>query len=700
MTKQVVSLSVENSIACIKIDHPPVNALSHSVRSKLLDAFEQLRKDERVKAVVLVGAGRCFVAGADIKEFDHPPTSPLLPDICNMIEGMRCPVVASMHGVSLGGGLEIALAAHHRIAQPDSAMGLPEVRIGLISGAGGTQRLPRLVGADMAVDMITTGRRVTADEAVAAGLLDHVIEGDPGETGIAFAQRLLLAGQPLRRTSDLASPEPANWTERADAVEQKARGQIAPVEALRAVQASSEMSFSEGLRLERQIFDSLMKTDQRDALVHAFFAERAAQRSFSSYTAKPLPIESIGVVGGGTMGAGIATSALLAGLKVTLVEQDDVSVAKARGRIAENLESAGKRFTLPVSDVEAFLSERLSVSNDWDTLTPETVVIEAVFEEFDAKQNVFSRLDDICARDAVLATNTSYLDVAEIATATTNPGRVIGLHFFSPAHKMKLLEVVVPEGASSIAVATGNALGRKLGKIPVWSGVCEGFIGNRILHACRTAADHMVLDGASPFKIDEAIKSLGYPMGPFQVSDLAGLDIGWAMRKRRAKSLHALERVGRYPDVLCDAGHFGQKTGKGFYVYSNGKRVGVPNPEMEDIIQAERIERGIEPRVFEVDEIQQRYLAAMVNEAAKILSEGIARRPSDVDVVLLAGYGFPRHLGGPCKWADQKGLLNVLDDINHFAHQDDYFWRPAALLEELVTEGKFFDDLNNCNSGN
>jgi 3-hydroxyacyl-CoA dehydrogenase len=546
----------------------------------------------------------------------------------------------------------------------------------------------------MALDMITSGRHVSAQEAFDTGLLDKLVAGDPVEVGQAYAQALLDAGTGPRPTRKLPCPKAADWDERLKAVMRSSRGQIAPVEAVRAVQASTELTFDAGLHVERAAFHRLMQTDQRKALIHAFFAERAVRDIPDIRDVSPRQIDSIAVVGGGTMGAGIATSALLAGLQVSLVEQSEAQVRAARDRIAANLTGAIKRGRISATAAEMLISKGLHPSTSFGALAHADVVVEAVFEDMPVKKRVFAKLDKVCKRGAVLATNTSYLDVKEIAATTSRPSDVIGLHFFSPAHVMKLLEVVVHDEASPQVVATGFALGQKLGKTAVWAGVCEGFIGNRILHASRTAADHMVLDGASPFAIDEAMLQFGYPMGPFKVSDLAGLDIGWAMRKRRAKQRDQRERVGRYADVLCEAGHFGQKTGRGFYVYSGASRKGTPNLEVDEIIRVERAARSIEPRTFHTEEIQRRYLASMVNEAAKLLEEGIARRPLDVDVVLLAGYAFPRHHGGPCKWADLKGLKHVLDDVREFAREDDYFWQPAPLLEKLVAEDRCFDDLN------
>jgi len=438
----------------------------------------------------------------------------------------------------------------------------------------------------------------------------------------------------------------------------------------------------------------LMETDQRQGMIHAFFSERAVGNLPELKGVEPRALQSIGIIGGGTMGAGIATAALLAGFNVVLIEMKEDAAEAARGRIAGNLSGALKRGKITQMKYDAMTNTALEVSINYDSLASVDLVIEAVFEDMGVKKEVFGKLDAVCKPGAILASNTSYLDVDEIAASTSRPADVIGLHFFSPAHIMKLLEVVVAEKTAPDVVATGFALGKALNKISVRAGVCDGFIGNRILATYRTAADHMVLDGASPFQIDKALVDFGFAMGPFAVGDLAGLDIGWATRKRKAATRHPAERVPTYPDKICEAGNFGQKTGKGYYIYEAGSRGGVPNPEVSELIAAERAERGITPRDFTDAEIVRRYMAAMVNEAAKVVGEGIAKRPLDVDMVLLFGYGFPRYWGGPMKWADLQGLPALLADIESYAKEDAWFWEPAPLLKQLVAEGRNFDDLN------
>lgn len=690
----MIAYERHGNIAVLRLQNPPVNALSHAVRSGLMACMEKAESDPEVRAVLLVGAGRAFIAGADIKEFGKPPLEPHLPDLCNRIEASPLLVVASLHGVSLGGGLEVALSAHYRIAQPGARVGLPEVHLGLIPGAGGTQRLPRLTGAEAAIDAITTGRHIPAKEAAALGIIDRVEEGDPQTVGLAYTGSLLASGAERRPVSEMPAPDAIDWDATYTAVLKKGRGQLSPAQAVRAVQASAEQPFAEGLQTERQMFRDLMETDQRQGMIHAFFSERAVSNLPELKGIDPRRLEKIGVIGGGTMGAGIATAGLLSGLSVTLIEMTQDAADAARGRIAGNLAGALKRGKITAKAHDSLLYDHLNVAIHYDALRDADLVIEAVFEDMAIKKSVFGQLDAVCKPGAVLATNTSYLDINEIAAGTSRPGDVIGLHFFSPAHVMKLLEVVVPEQTAADVVATGFALGKTLGKIAVRSGVCDGFIGNRIMRAYRMAADHMVLEGATPFEIDTALTDFGFAMGPFAVSDLAGLDIAWAMRKRLAATRDPRERVGLYPDKLCEAGHFGRKSGKGFYLYEADQRGSTPNPEVLDLIVAERADRDITPRSFTAEEIQRRYMAAMVNEAARIVGEGIARRPLDVDMVLLFGYGFPRYHGGPLKWADLQGLDTVLADIEGFAKEDDFFWQPAPLLQKLVAEGRSFDDLN------
>ena len=681
-------------IAVLTAQNPPVNALGYDVRTGLWEGIERAEKDG-ARAVLIYGDGATFFAGADIKEFGKPPKEPYLPDLCTRIEASPLIVVSSMHGTALGGGLEIALGSHYRIAVPSARMGLPEVLIGVMPGAGGTQRLPRLIGVERSLDIITSGRQIGAREALDLGIIDRIEDGAPRDIGLAYARELLASGAPRRAISEMPAPEPVDFDATYEAVLKKGRGQLSPAFAVRGVQAACELPFAEGMKRERELFMELMATDQRQGLIHAFFAERAVGKLPELEGVGPRPLAELGVIGGGTMGAGIATAALLSGLGVIMLEMSAEAAQAARGRIEGNLQGALKRGKIDQAKFDHLTGTALRLSTDYDALKNADLVIEAVFEDMEVKKQVFGKLDAVCKPGAVLATNTSYLDVNEIAAITARPADVIGLHFFSPAHVMKLLEIVVADKSAPDVVATGFALGKRLGKVSVRAGVCDGFIGNRILATYRTAADHMILDGASPFQIDKALTDFGFAMGPYAVADLAGLDIGWATRKRkRAAGLDPRARDFTYADKLCEAGNFGQKTGKGYYVYEKGKRGGTPNPEVMPLIEADRAAQGITPRDFTDDEIVRRYMAAMVNEAARVVGEGIAKRPLDVDVTLLYGYGFPRYRGGPLKWADMTGLKGLLDDIRSWAALDDYFWQPAPLLEQLVADGRTFDDLN------
>ncbi|MVO15003.1 3-hydroxyacyl-CoA dehydrogenase NAD-binding domain-containing protein [Parasedimentitalea huanghaiensis] len=685
-------------IAVLTAQNPPVNALGVDVRKGLLAGIQQAENDG-AKAVLIYGDGRTYFAGADIREFGKPMLDPGLPDLCNRIEASPLIVVSSMHGTALGGGLEVALSSHYRIAVPSAKMGLPEVHLGILPGAGGTQRLPRVAGTEAALDMITSGRPIKAGEALEKGIIDRVTEGEPREIGLAYAQELLDAGAARRAVGDMPAPEAIDFDVRYETLLKKGRGQLSPATAMRAVQAACEAdSFEAGIKRERELFMELMNSDQRLGMVHAFFSERAVSKLPELKGVAPRALADIGVIGGGTMGAGIATAALLSGLSVTMLEMTDEAATAAKDRIAGNLQGAVKRGKISADQFEALTNQSLTLATDYTSLANADLVVEAVFEEMSVKKIVFTQLDEVCKPGAVLATNTSYLDVNEIAACTKRPEDVIGLHFFSPAHVMKLLEVVVADKTSIDVVATGFALGKMLNKISVRAGVCDGFIGNRILSTYRACADHMILDGASPYQIDKALTGFGFAMGPFAVADLAGLDIGWASRKRLAPTRDARERVPSFPDKLCEDGHFGQKTGKGYYVYEAGKRGGTPNPDVPALIEANRAELAITPRDFTDAEITRRYMCAMVNEAAKVVGEGIAQRPLDVDMTLLFGYGFPRYRGGPLKWADIEGLDGILADIMAYAKEDDYFWQPAPLLQQLVAEGRTFDDLNRENS--
>ncbi|KFX64073.1 3-hydroxyacyl-CoA dehydrogenase NAD-binding domain-containing protein [Paraburkholderia fungorum] len=695
----VVTRELRGKVLLVTIDHAPVNALSADVRRGLLAAIEAAETDKAVEAVLIVGAGRNFIAGADIREFGKPPVPPSLPDVCNRIEACAKPVVAAIHGAALGGGLEVALAAHYRLAVDGAKLGLPEVQLGLLPGAGGTQRTPRLIGAPAALDLILSGRHAGAKEALTLGLIDRLGSSDDIlAEGLAYVHELLAAHAPVRRTrdaaalSDRAASLAAIAAARAETAK-KSRGLFSPLKIVDAVQAAVEQPFEDGLRLERKLFLECLDSPQRAGLIHAFFAEREVLKAPETRDAKPRALNRIGVVGGGTMGAGIAVAVLDAGLPVTMIERDDASLARGRAHIEKVYDGmiAKGRMT---AEKKADVMTRWQGSTSYDALADADLVIEAVFEDLSVKQAVFAELDRVCKAGAVLATNTSYLDIDAIAASISRPADVIGLHFFSPANIMKLLEVVVPKQVSADVVATAFELAKKLRKTPVRAGVCDGFIGNRVLAVYRSAADAMMEDGASPYQIDAAVRAFGFPMGPFQVVDLAGGDIGWATRKRRAATRNPDARYVQIADRLCERGWFGQKTGRGFYLYPEGSRTGTPDPEVEAIIEAERERAGVTPRTFTDEEIIRRYMAAMINEGANVVHEGIALRPLDVDVTFLYGYGFPRYRGGPMKYADTVGLATVLADIREFAKEDPLFWRASPLLVDLVERGADFASLN------
>ncbi len=689
-----IGYELQGDIAILKAQNPPVNALGQAVRQGLIDGVERAERDG-AKAVLIYGDGRTYFAGADIREFGKPPTRPYLYEVCDRIEASPLIVVSAMHGTALGGGLEIALSTHYRISTPAGRVGLPEVHLGLIPGAGGTQRLPRVIGVEPALEIMSTGRQVGAAESLSLGIVDRVEKGNPRDIGLAYVRQLIDDGAPRRAVSELPLPDPIDWDAAYEAILTRGRGQISPAMCARAIQAGYELPFFEAVENERKIFMDLMQTDQRRGMIHAFFSERAVGKLPELDGVAPRDLTAIAVIGGGTMGSGIATSALLAGLNVTMLEMSPEAAEAAKGRISGNLSGALKRGKLDQAGFERLTEQALTLTTSYDDLKDADLIIEAVYEEMSVKKEVFAKIDAVAKPGAVLASNTSYLDINEIAAATSRPADVLGLHFFSPAHVMKLLEVVVADATAPEVAATGFALGKKMGKISVRAGVCDGFIGNRILSTYRTAADHMILDGASPYQIDKALEAFGFAMGPFAVADLAGLDIGWAVRKRkRAEGLDPRARDSAYADSLCEDGHFGQKTGKGYYDYAAGPKARVPNPDVMPLIEAERAELGLTPRAFTDEEIVRRYMAAMVNEAAKVVGEGIARRPLDVDVTLLYGYGFPRYWGGPLKWADIVGLDGLLADIKSWAAEDDFFWQPAPLLEQLVAEGKTFEDLN------
>ena len=645
-----VTITRNENIAVVRIDNPPVNALSQAVRSGLDHAVATVANDDKIKAVVLICAGRTFIAGADIREFGQPLKPPSLPDVINRIEACPKAWVAAMHGTALGGGFEVALGCHYRVGTPGVRVGLPEVHLGLIPGAGGTVRLPRLIDVDAAIDMVTGGKPVNSDRAHELGIFDLLCESDTAleQAAIDFANEITDAAKPeaLSLREPVSKVDDDFWATAEKAVAAKARGQLSPLEGFGSIRDGIGLPFAEALKGERERFAKLRDSDQSKAMRHVFFAERLTTKVPELDGVKPIALARTGVIGGGTMGAGIAASMLLAGLEVTMVERDDEAAANGAGRVQAILASCHKRGIIDGIALEE-ANRRFATACDYASLADADLVIEAVFEEMAVKRDVFAKLEAVCRNNAVLASNTSYMDVNEIAAATHSPERILGMHFFSPAHVMRLVEVIKTERAAPEIVATGFALAKRLGKVAVLSGVCEGFIGNRILSAYRAQCDYMLEDGAVPAEIDAAMRNFGLPMGIFEMQDMAGLDIGWARRKRLAATRDPNERYVTIADRLCELGRFGQKTGKGWYDYSAGGRKGVPDPIVEQIIVEEAAAKVIVRRAISEAEIIERITGAMIDEGRKILDQGIAIRASDIDIVMILGYGFPRWRGGP-----------------------------------------------------
>ncbi|OCP10068.1 MULTISPECIES: 3-hydroxyacyl-CoA dehydrogenase NAD-binding domain-containing protein [unclassified Ensifer] len=644
-----VSAGLEDGVLVVTIDNPPVNALSAHVRAGLRAALDHAAGLPAIKGVIVTGAGSTFIGGADIKEFGRPPVEPTLPDVIERIETSDKPVISAVNGAALGGGCEVALACHGRIAGEKASFGLPEVKLGLVPGAGGTQRLPRLIGLIAAIDLIGTGRAVKTAEAVTLGLADGIAK-DPIAAALAFIRKH--AGKPLRRTGMIAAPsaDSAAFDAEAAKVLARARGQYAPGEAIRLVKAAGELTLQQGLAEERATFLRLRDSAQSAALRHVFFAERSAGKVEGLDTASARRIETVGVVGTGLMGSGIAVSALTSGYRLVALEQTQEAAASGRARITETLDKAVRSGRLTAAgrdDCDA----RLQTTAEAGDLAAADLVIEAVFDDLQVKTDLFRKLDGIVAPGAILATNTSYLDPDAIAAATADPSRMVGLHFFSPANVMRLVEVVECAKTAPEVLASALAFVKRLGKLPIVCGVTEGFIGNRIFSAYRREAEFMLEDGALPQEIDAALEAYGFPMGIFAVNDMAGLEIAWARRKRQAATRDPAARYVEIADRLCEAGRLGRKNGRGWYAYPNGERT--VDSEVTAIIEAERTTKKITPRTFAAEEIMGRLLKAMVDEGRALLAEGIAARASDIDLVMINGYGFPAHKGGPMFAAEQ-----------------------------------------------
>lgn len=686
----MVRIEQAGEIGLLVLNNPPVNALGVMLRTAIQDALNSLLDDARVKAIVLYGEGRFFSAGADIKDFARSGESPTLPDVLKSINDSSKPVIAVLHGVAFGGALELALAAHLRIGITGLKIGLPEVKLGLLPGAGGTQRLSRLTGIAHAINIITTGRDVLGAEAVELNILARIDNGTARDAGIAAAKEVLSDSLAVIPTDELVISADDIAL---DVARNKFAGKLkAPLLAIDAIEAST-LPIEQGLAIERALFMELMQGDEHAGLVHALFAERITSK-IPEHNAQPRSVNRIGVIGGGTMGVGIATVILNAGFPLVLIELQNDRIAQARAAIEKNLAGALKRGKLNEKDYAAALTS-LECSADLATLSQVDLVIEAIFENMDSKIDLFKKLDTICNPEAILATNTSYLDINQIAAATSRPESVIGLHFFSPAHIMRLLEVVVAEKTAPEVTRTAFDLAAKIRKVPVRAGVCEGFIGNRILTEYRKACEYLLLDGASFEEIDKALESFGFAMGPFAVGDLAGLDISRANRERVASTRPTEERYSRVADQICNNGWFGRKTGQGYYLYEDNQKLG-PNPGAIAIVRAERLAAGIELRSFTDEDIIARCLTAMIAESVRVFESGIALRPADIDAVEIFGYGFPRHRGGPMHMADIIGIDTLISRIEAYAREDSYFWRVPQLLRAMAGDGKIFSDFNSA----
>lgn len=649
-----VRYELEGNIGVITVNNPPVNALSHAVRRGLLDAISKAQGDAS-EAVVIFCEGSTFIAGADITEFGKPFQEPGLPGLLDTIEASSKLVVAAIHGTALGGGFETALAAHYRCAVPSAKIGLPEVNLGLLPGAGGTQRTPRLAGVKASLDLITSGAPITAAEAAAIGLIDKVVDGDLRDGALTWAKDLVKSGAPIRRSSELSVPEydASIFDDYRAALAKRARGQIAPALIVSAVEAAATMTFEEGLRVERNAFMECMNSPQSAGMRHIFFAERQASKIDGLTKDTPVrPVDSVGVIGGGTMGGGIAMSFANAGIRVTMIEISDEALQRGLGIVEKNYAGSVKRGKLSEKDAAACRG-LISGSTDYAALANVDMVVEAVFEDPELKKKIFAKLDAVCKPGAILATNTSYQDVDVIAAATKRPQDVVGTHFFSPAHIMKLLEVVRGEKTADDVLATVMALAKKIRKVAVVSGVCYGFIGNRMLNPYGKTAQLLLLEGASPQQVDAAMEEWGMAMGPLRVFDLAGLDVGYKAREALADDEKGDPRSYRVPDLLVEAGRLGQKSGAGFYAYDDNRQA-TPDPAVDEMIVTAAAEFGIERRSISDEEIVDRLISSLVDEGRKILDEGIAQRSSDIDVVYVYGYGFPASRGGPMFYADQR----------------------------------------------
>jgi 3-hydroxyacyl-CoA dehydrogenase len=688
---------LSGAVALLRLDNPPVNSLGHELRRQVVEALARAEDDAAVTAIVLIGSGKGFSGGADIREFGTPKSlaTPNLHEVLHAVERCTKPVIAAIDGICMGGGLELALACHYRIGASSARLALPEVKLGLLPGAGGTQRLPRVIGVEAALNMIVSGATIGLDKLRDTQLFDAVADGDLTTFALEFARAVVAERGGIKRVRDFAirMPNAEAYLQFArNMVKSKAGPYPAPLACVEAVAAAVQQPFESGLKRERELFVGLMATPESAALRHIFQAERAASHIKGlpdSVAARP--IHRVGVVGAGTMGGGITMSFINAGLPVTLLETTQEALDRGLLNIRRNYQGALRKGSL----TEAALEQRLALITptlQYEPLRDADLVIEAVFENLEVKRKVFERLDGIAKDGAILASNTSTLDLDVIARFTRRPQDVIGLHFFSPANVMRLLEIVRGAETASDTLATAMALARTIGKIAVVSGVCDGFIGNRMVARYGLAAHDLLVAGALPHQIDAAMQNFGMAMGPFRMADLAGLDIGWAIRKRRAAE-HPDEDLSNVADILCEAGRFGEKTGSGFYRYEAGAREAIPDPAVTAIIERFRESKGVVPRTVSDTEIVERCIYALINEGARIVDEGIAQRSSDVDLVYLNGYGFPAYRGGPMFYADTVGLMTVARALSRIAAAggaNAAFWTPAPLLARLAREGSTF----------
>jgi len=689
-----VNLEMRGGVAVLTLNHPPVNAFGAALKKDLLDRLGAVLADETVSAIVIAGAGKHFSAGADIREFDRAAdATPSMSDVIDRIEKSAKPVVAALHGTAAGSGLELALGCHYRVASQGAELSLPEVTLGILPGAGGTVRLPRLVGIEAALDIILNGRRVGASEAVPLGLVDEAVPRNLAcERAVAFALRV--SRRSPRRTREIAlAPLSLEELGRIETELRKAaRGRKAPQAAFDCVKRGMTLPFEEALGLERETFMTLVRSEESRALRHVFLAERAAQKAGELKKGTTVrAIRSVGVVGFGTMGGGIAMAFGNAGIPAVVIDETPEAVDLGLARVRATYEESFARGRITGEECDKRLGS-IRGATDYRELAEADLVIEAVFEEMEIKHKVFAKLDEVCSDKAILATNTSSLDVGAIAEETNDPSRVLGLHFFSPANVMKLVEVVRPATVSATILSSALDVVKRIGKIGVVVGVCDGFVGNRMLYAYRRQADFLLEEGALPAQVDRALREFGMAMGPFQIGDLAGLDIGWRIRKRQAATRPKELRYSPIADRLCERGRFGQKTGAGWYRYEKGSRAPVPDPEVDALVRATSAELGFKRREIADEEIVLRCFGALVNEGALLLEEGVAARAGDIDVIWIHGYGFPRHLGGPMHWADGFGLAKIAAAVDRMHAEQGALVRPSALLAQLARDGRGFGD--------